>query len=202
MIVRARHGMRLLACALLVLAGCGRGDDDAARRHSAALAALFAEDQADRARPLEEVDTAALARGDSVRRVRVRALADAGALRTADDFYHAAMVFQHGRDSAAYRQAHQWARAAERLDPGAEHVRWLVAASWDRLQRSRGRPQWYGTQPDRLDGGAGPVVLYAIDTTRVTDAERVRRGVGTLASLCARLDTLNAGLGQRADFCF
>lgn len=61
---------------------------------------------------------------------------------------------------------------------------------------SRGRAPWSGTQTTRV-GGTGPVILYTIDTTRVTDAERVGRGVGTLAQLRARLDTINQRLGLR-----
>ena len=132
---------------------------------------------------------------DSIRRQRVRGLVAEGALRSAADFYHAAMVFQHGRDSLAYAQAHEWAKRSEMLDSSSADARWLVAATWDRYQMSRGEPQWYGTQTDRVPRGRGPVVLYTIDTTRITDAERVRRGVAPLAELSARLDTINRRLG-------
>jgi hypothetical protein len=104
------------------------------------------------------------------------------------------MIYQHGHDSVAYRQANVWAREAERRDSTQARIRWLVAASWDRYQMSRGQPQWYGTQTTRLARGTGPVVLYTIDTGFVTDAERRRRGVGTLAELCARLDSINTRL--------
>jgi len=136
----------------------------------------------------------ALARQDSAHRVRVRELAANGVLQTAKDFYHAAMIFQHGRDSLAYDQAHQWARRSEGLDSSDTPTRWLVAAAWDRYQMSRDLPQWFGTQTAR-QGGVGRVLLYSLDTTQVTDAERVRRGVGTLAALRARLDTINRRLG-------
>jgi hypothetical protein len=158
------------------------------------LQRIFDQDQAARSGPLESVDIEALARENSAHRTRVGELAAAAALRTAKDFYHAAMVFQHGPDSLAYAQAHQWARRSEALDSTDVPARWLVAAAWDRYQMSRGRPQWFGTQTTR-HGGVGPVILYLLDTTRVTDAERVHRGVGTLAALRARLDTINRRLG-------
>jgi hypothetical protein len=158
------------------------------------LTRLFDEDQAARSGPIEGVDMEALAREDSVHRIRVRELAANGVLRTAQDFYHAAMIFQHGRDSLAFAQAHHWASRSEALDSSDAAARWLVAAAWDRYQMSRGLPQWFGTQTTR-QGGVGPVLLYSLDTTQVTDAERVRRGVGPLAALRARLDTINRRLG-------
>lgn len=159
------------------------------------LTKLFVDDQTARAGPIEQVDMAKLDREDSIRRERVRARVNAGSLQTALDYYHAAMVFQHGRDSADYAQAHRWVRRSEALDSTNPAVRWLVAASWDRYQMSRHLPQWYGTQTDRNPRGTGPVVLYTIDTTRVTEAERQWRGIGTLAQLRARLDTINKRLG-------
>ena len=159
------------------------------------LTRLFEEDQASRSGPLEQVDMAALNRQDSTRRQAARGRAKAGALRTALDYYHAAMIFQHGLDSTAYALAHRWATQSQALDSTNLTVRWLVAATWDRYQMSRNLPQWYGTQTDRMPRGTGRVVLYTIDTTHVTDAERQWRGVGTLAELRTRLDMLNKRLG-------
>jgi hypothetical protein len=80
------------------------------------------------------------------------------------------------------------------FDSSDAPARWLVAAAWDRFQMSRGVPQWFGTQTTR-QGGVGRVLLYSLDTTQVTNAERVHRGVETLAALRARLDTINRRLG-------
>lgn len=187
---------RLFASILIsLLAACSRTSSPAAAGADPELTKLFEEDQAARSAPIESVDMAKLDLEDSVRRARVRARVDVGSLRTSLDYYHAAMVLQHGRDSADYALAHQWAQQSETLDSTNADARWLVAASWDRYQMSRQLPQWYGTQTDRVPRGTGPVVLYDIDTTRVTDAERQRRGVGTLAQLRARLDTINKRLG-------
>ena len=193
-------GRRSPATALvivLLLPGCGLtpAADRAAASSNDELRRIFDEDQAVRAGPIDAVDTNALNTQDSLRRQRVRALVAAGALWSAADFYHAAMVFQHGEDSLAYKQAHELAKRSEVLDSSNADARWLVAATWDRYQMSRNEPQWYGTQTDRIPRGTGPVVLYTIDTTRVTDAERVRRRVGTLAELRARLDTMNQRMG-------
>ncbi len=161
------------------------------------LARLYEQDQSARSGPIDQVDMSVLGRQDSIRRELVRAREHAGALRTALDYRNAAMIFQHGRDSTDYAVAHQWAVRSEALDSTDAATRWLVAATWDRYQMSRNQPQWYGTQTDRVPRGTGPMVLYTIDTTRVTDAKRRWRGVGTLAELRARLDTMNAHRGLR-----
>jgi hypothetical protein len=183
---------------VLLLSDCGgspKSGRGAAATPNDELARIFEEDQSARSGPIDAMDMNALNAQDSLRRQRVRVVVAAGALKSAADFYHAAMVFQHGRDSLAYKQANEWAKRSEALDSSNADARWLVAATWDRYQMSRDEPQWYGTQTDRKPRGTGPVVLYTIDTTRITDAERARRGVGTLAELRARLDTMNRRLG-------
>jgi len=188
-----------LALALLALA-CTRPAPSPAQL-DAALRTLFEADQADRSGPVESLDLTALNQRDSARRDSLRALVAAGALGSSKSYYHAAMIMQHGGDSLAYRQAHEWARESEALDSTRVDVRWLVAASWDRYQMSRGEPQWYGTQSDRLEYGQGALVLYDIDVNKVTDRERKYRGVGTLTELCARLNAINKQLRLRSPGC-
>lgn len=67
---------------------------------------------------------------DWLRRRRVRRLILAGALGAPEDYYHAAMVFQHGLRLADYWQAHQLAKRA--VDLGYNPARWLAAAAYDR----------------------------------------------------------------------
>lgn len=144
------------------------------------LAALYEQDQADR-RGVTEWD-AATDRRDAERRQRARTLLDDGRARTGADFYHAAMVFQHGDDSADHRLAHELASRAEAM--GHAPARWLAAASLDRWLRSTGQPQRYGTQYEEVDGR---LYLQPIDTAAVTDSERRRAGVETVADIRARL---------------
>jgi hypothetical protein len=174
------RGASLLAL-LIVAAGCAARRAPRAADHPE-LAALYGADQADRRGPWDTTLAAARAQmeRDAARRARVQALVAASAARTAADHYHAAMVLQHGGDSTAYRAAHDLARRAVALDPTHAPARWLVAAAWDRYQLSIGRPQWYGTQ-GACDLATGRAAMQAIDTTRVTDAERVRLGVRPLA---------------------
>jgi hypothetical protein len=75
------------------------------------MKAMFDADQAARSNPAG-IDWDVLAPQDEVRRLRTRALIDAGRLLTADDFYRAAFVFQHGAAPADYLLAHVLATAA------------------------------------------------------------------------------------------
>ena len=145
------------------------------------LAELYAADQADR-RPGDDPDWSAIGRRDADRRAEVDQLLDAGAVRTAADHYHAAMVFQHGSDSTAYRKAWDLAREAERL--GSARARWLAAAAEDRYRLSVGERQRYGTQFLIEDG---TWYLSPFDSTAVTDEERLRVGSRTLDEIRAYL---------------
>lgn len=140
---------------------------------NAELKRIYEEDQAGRNKTPPVIDPAA----DARRRRRVERLLAAGRARVSDDYYHAAMVFQHGGDTASYRRAHQLAVRAVELDPGNQRARWLVAASKDRELMSQDRPQLYGTQ---FNCAAGKCELYRVDP-KVTDDERARWGVPPLA---------------------
>ena len=195
--------MRTITCAVALAAAlaCSRPAPVPQASREAALRALFEADQAERSGPVEQVDMDVLTERDRIRRDSLRALVADGVLATATSYYQAAMIMQHGTDSMDFRQAHEWARQSEELDSTKVETRWLVAATWDRYQMSRGEPQWYGTQSDRLDGGKGALVLYRIDPTRVTDRERRYRGVGTIDQLCARLNAINKQLKLRSPGC-
>jgi hypothetical protein len=69
------------------------------------------------------------------------------------DQLNAAMVLQHGGDSAHYRLAHELAKAA--FDGWVEtpmwsrhEAEWLMKATYDRWMLSIGKPQVYGTQKE------------------------------------------------------
>jgi hypothetical protein len=107
------------------------------------MTAIFDADQEARSHP-ESIDWKAMGAADDMRRVRTQALLDAGRLRSADDFYHAAFVFQHGHEPGDYLKAHALALvAAGRGKPAAT---WIAAATLDRYLQSIGQPQVYGTQ--------------------------------------------------------
>ena len=110
---------------------------------NAEMTAIFDADQADR-KLGPAIDWKIVAPADQRRRARTQELLDSGALRSGDDFYHAAFVFQHGSEPADYLKAHALAViAAARGKPSAT---WIAAATLDRYLQSIGQPQVYGTQ--------------------------------------------------------
>lgn len=142
------------------------------------LRQFFADDQAERQgvwsrRPpgyWEEVT-----RRDRARRERAAELIAAGALREAADYYHAAMLFQHGAAVDDYRRAHELASQAAAL--GHRPARWLATAAHDRWLVAQGKPQKYGTQYKADDRR---FELLAVDPA-TTDAERGEWDVPPLA---------------------
>lgn len=163
------------------------------------LRELFAADQADRRGNMHDMDWQAISQRDADRRARVTAIVDSGAARTAADFYHAAMVFQHGEGVDDIRQARDWAKKATELaDEGSEihgRARWLFAAATDRHLHRQGKPQIYGTQLVRHQGG--PWTLEPFDRDAVSDEERQAHGVRSIGEQEARAKQMNEELRQR-----
>ena len=150
---------------------------------------MYEEDQADRpSDPNVKADWRAVSERDSARRKRVLELFRAGSLKAADDYYHAAMIFQHGSTAGDFDLAHQLSLKACELDPTHRAARWLAAASKDRYLMTLGKPQLYGTQFKRDPGG--PWVLYPVDPS-ISDEERARWNVPPLAELKKRAEALN-----------
>src|SRR5215212_137996 len=102
------------------------------------LRALFEEDRGD-ARAFRGDEAFIASQG---RRVRVAGLLDGGAVQTAEDFYHAGFIFQHGERLEHWAQAHLLARTA--ADLGHPQARYQAAAAYDRWLLRQGRPQKYG----------------------------------------------------------
>lgn len=179
---------------LLVMLGACRpvevAEEPEAVTSNEALRQLYEADQQDRAdweQKSEEQYDEVFAR-DKKRRSQVDDILSTGDARTAEDYYHAAMVYQHGEDSTDFRKAYEAARQAVALDSTHALAGWLSAASWDRYQLSLGNLQWYGTQYAEQDS---LLQLRPIDTTRVTDQERQRLGVFPLQQTRAILHCTN-----------
>lgn len=119
---------------------------------------------------------------DAVRRQQVRALLDAGALRTATDLHSAALVYQHGDTLEDYLIAHTLAVAA--LGEGSTKSPWLAAATLDRYLQKVGQPQIYGTQT-MMRQGEEPT-HEPFDHALIPDSIRRILGVSTRAAEEAR----------------
>ena len=156
------------------------------------LRTVFDADQADRRGGLAGEPQAQVAR-DATRRSRVGELVNAGAATTAADYFHAAMVFQHGGSLAAFRHAHVLAKRAR--DLGHPAGAWLAAASFDRWLTTLGRPQHFGTQFQSAADGMW--ILLPIDPA-TTDDERAAWGVPSLAESVERARTMSSNAPHAA----
>jgi hypothetical protein len=162
------------------------------------LRALYEADQADRqfTRPPTDEDWAVVSARDSERQARVYELVKGDELSVAEDFYHAAMVLQHGDTAEDVLVAHILATVAGFM--GDERGPWLSAASLDRYLLRTRMPQRLGTQyvkpgaedPFEIDSSQpwsqGPYVRWLPDSVRKV------LGVESLADQAKRVETMNA----------
>jgi len=112
-------------------------------------------------------------------------LLDDGQVRTAADFYHAAMILQHATLPEHNHLGFELARRA--ADAGHPGARWLAAAAMDRWLMKKGLPQKFGTQ--YVDDG-GVWDLYWVDPA-TTDDERAEWDVPTLTEAYELLAAMN-----------
>lgn len=154
---------------------------------NAELAAIFEADQSDRQGP--NLDWSVIAPRDEAREKRVNEILAAGEAKASADYFHAAMVFQHGGTPAHAQRAHELALEAVKLDGFNDAARWLAAAALDRKLMYEKKPQRYGTQFHQE--GNGPWVLWEVDPS-VTDAEREEWNVPPLEVARQRAARMNA----------
>lgn len=157
-----------------------------AQENNKELVTMYEKDQASRMNG--PIDWAVLSREDSIRRASVDRMIEEGKVKTAQDFYHAAMIYQHGNDTIASGKAVQYMKKAVEMDPSTN--KWLLAAAIDRDLMRKGEPQIYGTQFLK-NGMNEPYIQYEIDSTQVSDAQRQEYGVPTLAQQKIQLERMN-----------
>ena len=182
--------MRVSTCLLVVFSLLAAALPAMARNPE--LAAIYEADQAARSKPAE-IDWTVLLPEDRKRRERVMELLRTGEVRAAEDYHHAAMVFQHGESLDDIRLAHALSTIAMSLAPDETRYRWLTAASWDRIMTTQLQPQWYGTQFQSDDTG---MFLYPLADGAVSDDERRAMQVPTLAETGVRLQEIARMHGQ------
>ncbi|MEJ7602018.1 MAG: hypothetical protein WKG01_29245 [Kofleriaceae bacterium] len=152
---------------------------------------LFDADQADRAGTHGQIDWKLVNPRDEARRKRVDEIIAAGGAKVADDYYHAAMVYQHGAAIAEIKRAQRLALEAVAREPHHTRARWLAAAAEDRALMYDNKPQRYGTQYKK--NGEGVWVLWDVDPA-TTDEDRANWNVPPLAQARARAAQMNAQL--------
>lgn len=112
---------------------------------------------------------------DLARRERVMKIVTADEAQTAEDYYYAAWIMNHGETPDDARNGHILALRSSEL--GYRPARWLAAASYDRWQMYQGEPQKYGTNYI-YDGRRDR--LWEVDP-KTTDEERAAWDVPPLA---------------------
>ncbi|MFN4297402.1 MAG: hypothetical protein ACK4FB_11225 [Brevundimonas sp.] len=162
--------------------------------HNEELAAMFAADQAARTGGMIS-NGVLVSMQDAERRVRTRAMLDANQINTAQDYFHAAFIFQHGNQPDDFLLAHVLAVTA--VSKGHSHASWIAAATLDRYLQHIGRPQIYGTQ-FQLRAAAGEVIRGEYDRELLPDSLRGAAGVPTLDEQEDRRREMQAQMAQQS----
>ncbi|WP_444946700.1 hypothetical protein ACJJIP_08930 [Microbulbifer sp. VTAC004] len=175
------------------LADHGTGIDKASEsRHpqeNEQLTRLFNQDQIARKLSHDEIDWNVLNHKDKNRREKVLKMLAEGRIKTSKDFYHAALIFQHGNNAEDIRLAHALTTIAATLAEDKSKANWLKAATWDRLMMNLNQPQWYGTQ--FVKDPSGNWSLYDIDPDIISDQQRIDWSVRVIEESKALEKSLN-----------
>jgi hypothetical protein len=155
---------------------------------NAELKELVQADKVDRTK--DDMDWSTVDAKDKARASRVQELLQKGKIETAEDFYNAGIIFQHGNSPDDIKLAFSFATISARLAPEHPAPKWLAAAAWDRYMMWKKLPQWYGTQSQVLKKG-GKTVLYPVLPDAVTDAERAEAQIPPLSKIISEIDANN-----------
>ena len=159
------------------------------------LAKLEQQDQADRMPGTGKINWGVVARKDAERKREVEKILADGGIRTAQDYFNASVIFQHGEDLNDIEQAYAFAVTAVSMDDRNQQAKQMEADAWDRIMLKRNRPQWYGTQFIR-DQTTGKYAMYQVDSSVITDAERQAVGLPTMSENQAHLDEINKAVAK------
>ena len=155
---------------------------------------IVTDDQLARTGDFMKQDIREFAARDAVRLKKVKAIIEAGGLKTSGDYFNAALVAQHGETPEDFQLAHTLTLKAAELDPNNQRARWLAAAAADRELVRVGKPQRFGTQSTIHDGGI--YVMNPVDPS-VTDAERAQWNVRALADQTRLLKARTAAMQRK-----
>jgi hypothetical protein len=120
------------------------GKTDTTSTDSAEVKKMFDDDQNIRSGELTMKDWERMAKEDAARLKRIKQMVRENLLKTGNDYFAAAFLFQHGDSFDDYQMAHQLSVCSMLL--GNKGAKWIGAASYDRMLRSIGHKQRWGTQ--------------------------------------------------------
>ena len=191
---------KLLSLVSVALIGCAcaAADLDQASTpisSSTELEQLFRADQADRSTSDQKpVDWSVVGPRDAQRRIRVLKMHRGGELKTGEDFFHAAMILQHGHEPEDFLLCHELCvtavfRHGDEKGDWVPIAKWLAAASEDRFLQAIGRKQRFGTQYRALD--PDPTWRLGEIEDGVTDEMRAAWNTPSLAAAKKRETEMN-----------
>ena len=152
---------------------------------NAKLTELFNVDQA--ARQTKNIDWAKLRTEDDERRKEVHRMLDAGEVQTGNDYFHAALIYQHGQRHEDFLLAH--ILSVDAISLGNKNARWLAAATLDRYLLAISQPQIFGTQFESNPEKHESWTHRTIDPALLSDSMR-------LASCVAPIDQQEKNLEE------
>lgn len=165
--------------------------------HSKSIDRIYAQDQKDREGDFVKFTSEQwkeISARDAQRRQEVKKLIADGALKTGDDYYKAATVFQHGSTADDILYAHILAMAA--LIKGNREVRSLAAQTLDRYLQREKHPQVFGTQYDwHEQSGKRVFTMQPYDRQFLSDALRREFCVASLSDQEKNLEAMKQGNG-------
>ena len=156
---------------------------------NAQLTSLFTAGQA--ARQGKAIDWPKLNLEDQQRRIELRYMLEYAQVRTANDYFHAALILQHSRQPDDYLLAH--VLAVDAISLRNRDARWLAAATLDRYLRSLSQPQIYGTQFVSITAKPGSTTQQTMNASLLSDSLRAAPCVVPLAQQKNILDEVNRG---------
>ena len=140
-----------LAIAPLNVLGASVSSEEAPLTIGAELKKMYEEDQEERRAGRLNAER------DRARLEKVRGWLLEDRLTAPEDYYHAAMIFQHSVDRSGRDHLIAHVLASIAAFEGHERARWLSAAALDRSLEFGGQEQFFGTQMKRDENGAwGP----------------------------------------------
>lgn len=154
------------------------------------LGELYESDQKDRKNDIDKIDWNAISVRDSERQVKIMLMLRHGSIKTAKEYWQAAVIYQHGSTIEQIKIAYSFAQIAMALDPDMKAARWLAAASWDRIMVQSKLPQWYGTQFTK-SSATGKWELYEINESIISDEERMKFDIPPLKLIREQIEGMN-----------
>ncbi|MFA5138948.1 MAG: hypothetical protein WC728_06915 [Elusimicrobiota bacterium] len=152
------------------------------------LVEVFQEDQKDREKIYDNPQqVATLKERDTARRKRVMVMMELGEVKTKNDLYHAAVIFQHGERPVDYLTSHRLATLSALL--GHRTSRWMLAASLDRYLMSIRQPQVYGTQFEYSPVEKRYQLKLPVEETIMLSFEKEMLGVPAVNDRLAQLNS-------------